>query len=139
MKFQKKKTIKPIVKVASTDANEATIYYCEIVESILIDNHQAQRNSNVIGVKFKMQVLHPKRLPGGGLKFSEGSPVNGEFIILNSWGGVNKIFVANETSGNGTASVHFNNGYVTYVTISDLSIVDGPVAGITSSATCDKF
>jgi len=114
-----------------------TVYYCEVIESVLIEQHKATR-TKLVGKKFKMEVLVPKKLPGGGIKFSEGAPMKGEFEIIDSWEGVEKKFIAKEL-GKGNTALHFNKGYVTFVSIADLSNFDGPVWGITSSANCDRF
>ena len=120
-----------------TYAKADNVYYCEVLESIFIKDHQAAR-SNIVGQKFKMEVVVPKIYPGGSLRFSENSPINRDFHIVDSWGGVDKKFLALDSIGESSV-LHFFEGYLTYVDIADLSAFGGPVLGATTSAQCDKF
>ena len=120
-----------------TFANAKTVYYCEVLEAIFIRDHQAARAQDV-GEKFKMEVVAPRTFPGGSLRFSEGSPIGGDFHIVDSQGGVDRKFLAHHPD-RGTHVLHFFEGHLTFVDIADLSDFGGPILGVTKSAKCDKF
>ena len=126
-----------ILIITSSNSWAAAVYYCEMLEDLIIVNHKGGRG-NGVGKKFKMEVLGTTQFPGGSVKFSEGAPINGEYEILDSWGGVGEKFIAREKDV-GSGFINFNKGDVIYIEIADLSLFDGPVVGNTSSSKCEKF
>ena len=126
-----------ILIMTSSNSWAATVYYCEMLEDLIIVNHKGGRGNNV-GKKFKMEVIGPTQYPGGSVKFSEGAPIGGEYEILASWGGVGEKFIAREKDVR-SGFINFYKGDVTYINIADLSLFDGPIVGNTSSSKCEKF
>ena len=130
-------TLFTLLIVIGQQAVTKTVYFCEAVESVLIDKHSAAR-AKTVGKKFKMEVSAPSSFPGGGVKFSKDAPFFGDFEIHDSWGGVGTKFVVKEKD-RGTTVLLFNEAYLVVTSIVDLSSYDGPLWGIKSSADCDKF